>query len=148
MEFNDLIAKYQNDELIGWSCSRCDWSCQRDIDLAEIDDVARARAEFLGHTCSSPGATTARQPWSYFLLSKVRVFESAGVLVVDAQAVQEYGTEDEVDEAFHHFRLADFAAECGAKLQPSERLVSVSKVVSLCDEFGNTSEIIRDDLRI
>lgn len=148
MEFNDLTAKYQTSKLIGWTCSRCGWSCQRDIDLAEIDDVARARAEFLGHTCSLSGGTTAAQAWSYFLFSKVQVFESAGVLVVDAQTVREYGTEDEVDEAFHGFGLADFAEECRAKLQPSERLVAVGKVVSLCDELGNTSEIMRDDLRV
>ena len=110
--------------------------------------MARARAEFLGHTCSLSEGTTDSQKWSYFVLSKVTVFESAGVLVVDTQAVREYGTEDEVEDAFHAFSLADFAEECRAKLQPEEHLVSVSKVVSQCDELGNTREIMRDDLRL
>ena len=55
MDFNDLIPKYQNGALIGWTCSRCGWLCQRDVDLAEIDDMARARAEFLNHTCGLSG---------------------------------------------------------------------------------------------
>jgi len=42
------------------------------------------------------------------------VFESAGVIVVDPQTVQEYGTEDEAEGAFHAFGLADFAVECRA----------------------------------
>src|SRR5579863_4934156 len=148
MEVNDLIPKYQNGTLIGWSCSRCVWSCHRDVDLAEIDDVARARAEFFDHTCSLSGGTTEANRWSYFLLSKVRVFESAGMLVVDPQTVQAYGTENEAEDAFHDFCLADFAEECRAKVQPGEHLVSVSKVVSQCDELGNTSEVMRDDLKL
>lgn len=80
--------------------------------------MARARAEFLDHDCSVPGATADAQKWAYFLLSKVRVFESAGVIVVDPQTVQEYGTEDEAEDAFHAFGLADFAEKCRAKLQP------------------------------
>jgi len=149
MEFNELIPKYQKGDLVGWACSRCGWSCQRDFDLAEIDDVARARAEFLAHTCSLTGGTPDNAPkWYYFLLSKVRVFESAGVIVVDPQTVQEYGTEDEAEDAFHGFGLADFAEECRAKLQPGEHLVSVSKVMSQCDELGNTSEIMRDDWKL
>jgi len=149
MEFNELIAKYQKGDLIGWSCSRCGWSCHRDVDVAERDDVVRARAEFLGHTCSLTGGTPDNAPkWSYFLLSKVQVFGSAGVLVVDPQTVQEYGTEDEAEDAFHGFSLADFAEECRAKLQPGEHLVSVSKVMSQCDELGNTSEIMRDDWKL
>lgn len=148
MEFNELIPTYQKGDLIGWTCSRCGWSCQRDFDLSEIDDVTRARAEFLDHTCSLSGGTPDAQKWSYFLLSKVRVFESAGVLVVDPQSVREYGTEDEAEDAFHAFGLADFAEECRAKLQPGEHLVSVSKVVSQCDELGNTSEIMRDDFKL
>ena len=42
------------------------------------------------------------------------MFESAGVIVVDPQTVQEYGTEDEAEGAFHAFGLADFAVECRA----------------------------------
>jgi hypothetical protein len=149
MEFNEFIPKYQKGDLVGWTCSRCGWSCQRDFDLAEIDDVARARAEFLGHTCSLTGGTPGNAPkWSYFLLSKVQVFESAGVLVVDPQTVQEYGTEDEAEDAFHTFDLADFAEECRTKLQPEGHVISVSKVVSECDELGNTHEIMRDDLKL
>jgi hypothetical protein len=149
MEFNDLTPKYQKGDLIGWTCSRCGWSCQRDFSLEEIDDVARARAEFLDHTCSLSGGTPDNAPkWSYFLLSKVRVFESAGVFVVDPQTVQEYGTEDEAEDAFHTFDLADFAEECRTKLQPEDHLISVSKVVSECDELGNTHEIMRDDLKL
>jgi hypothetical protein len=148
MEFNELIPKYQKGVLIGWNCSRCGWSCRRDVDLAEIDDVARARAEFLDHTCSLSGGTSGAKNWSYFLLSKVRAFESAGVLVVDPQTVREYGIEDEAEDAFHAFDLAAFAEECRSKLQPGEHLVSVSKVVSQCDELGNTSEITRADFKL
>jgi hypothetical protein len=148
MDFNDLIRKYRNGDQIGWTCSRCGWSCERDVQLAEIDDVARVRAEFLDHTCSPSVDTADAKNWSYFLLSKVRVFESAGVLVVDPQAVQEYGTEDEAEDAFHAFDLADFAEECRTKLQPGDHLISVSKVVSECDELGNTHEIMRDDLKL
>ena len=148
MEFNNLIPEYQNGNLIGWTCSRCGWSCERDAQLAEIDAVAKARAEFLDHTCILSGGTTEAKRWSYFLLSKVRVFESAGVLVVDPQTVREYGTEDEVEDAFNAFSLADFAEECRTKLQPGDHLVSVSKVVSQCDELGNTTEVMRDDLKI
>jgi len=148
MEFNHLIPEYQNGNLIGWTCLRCGWSCQRDFDLAEIDDVARVRAQFLHHTCILSGARADAQKWSYFLLSKVRVFESAGVLVVDPQTVQEYGTEDEAENAFYAFRLADFAEECRTKLQPGEHLVSVSKVVSQCDEPGKATEVMRDDLKL
>ena len=61
--------------------------------------MAKARAAFLDHTCILSGGTTEANKWSYFLLSKVRVFESAGVLVVDPQTVREYGTEDEVEDA-------------------------------------------------
>jgi hypothetical protein len=103
---------------------------------------------FLDHTCNVSGATADAQNWSYFLLSKVRVLESAGVIVVDPQTVQEYGTEDEAEDAFHDFCLADFAEECRDKLQPGDHLVSVSKVVSQCDELGNTSEIMRGDLKL
>lgn len=148
MEVNDLISEYRNGTLIGRSCSRCGWSCHRDVDVAEIDGVARARAEFLDHPCSVSGAATDAQKWSYFLLSQVRVFESAGVIVVDPQTVQEYGTEDEAEDAFHGFGLANFAEECRAKLQPGEHLVSVSQVMSQCDELGNTSEIMRDDWKL
>lgn len=148
MEFNELIPTYQKGALIGWNCSRCGWSCQRDVDLAEIDDVARARAEFLDHTCSLSGGTSGAKNWSYFLLSKVRVFESAGVLVVDPQMVREYGTEDEAEDAFHAFSLADFTEECRRRLEPGDQLISVSKVVSQCDELGNTSEIMRADLKL
>ena len=112
MEFNNLISEYQNGNLIGWTCSRCGWSCQRDAQLAEIDAVAKARAEFLHHTCIPSRGTTEANKWSYFLLSTVRVFESAGKLVVDPQTVREYGTEDEVEDAFNAFSLADFAEEC------------------------------------
>ena len=76
------------------------------------------------------------------------MFELAGVLVVDPQAVQEYGTEDEAEEAFYAFDLSDFAEECRRNLQEGDHLVSVSKVVSQCDELGNASEVIRDDLKM
>jgi hypothetical protein len=97
MEFNELTPKYQKGDLIGWTCSRCGWSCQRDV---------------------------------------------------DPQTAREYATEDEAEDAFHGFGLADFAEECRAKLQPGEHLVSVSKVMSQCDELGNTSEIMRDDWKL
>ena len=148
MEFNNLIPKYQNGNLIGWTCSRCRWSCERDAQLVEIDAVARARAEFLDHTCSLSGGTAEARKWSYFLLSKVRVFESAGMLVVDPQTVREYGTEDEAENAFYAFRLPDFAEECRTRLERGDQLISVSKVVSQCDELGNTTEIMRDDLKL
>jgi hypothetical protein len=70
------------------------------------------------------------------------------MLVVDPQTVREYGTEDEVEDAFNALSLADFAGECRAKVQPGEHLISVSKVVSQCDELGNTSEVMRDDLKL
>ena len=40
------------------------------------------------------------------------------MLVVDPQTVREYGTEDEVEDAFNALSLADFAGECRAKVQP------------------------------
>src|SRR5260370_33861636 len=110
--------------------------------------MARARAEFWDHTCSLSSGTSGAKNWSYLLLSKVRVFESAGVLVVDPQMVREYGTEDEAEDAFQAFDLAAFAEECRTKLQPGDHLVSVSKVVSQCDELGNTNEVMRNDLKI
>jgi hypothetical protein len=67
--------------------------------------------------------------------------------VVDSQTVGEYGTEDEGEKALHDFSLAHFAEECEGKLGPTETVVFVSKVVSECDEAGNTREIIRDDLK-
>lgn len=84
----------------------------------------------------------------YFLLSSASAFESGGVLVVDPQAVKEFGTEDEVEAAFNAFSLPDFAEHCRQQLQPNERLVSVSKIASLCDVRGNTTEIARDDLKV
>ena len=53
--------------------------------------MARARAEFLNHTCSLSGGATDAEKWSYFLLSKVRVFESAGVLVVTLRLYKSTG---------------------------------------------------------
>ncbi len=154
MDFNELIPAYQDGTLTGWTCSRCGWSYQRDIHLADIDALALARAEFLNHTCISGGARSG-QPSAdaggghlYFLLTKVCGFESGGVLVVDTQPVREYGTEDEAEDAFHDFSLSDLANECRIRLRPEESLVFVSKVVSECDEFGNTHEIMRDDLRV
>jgi hypothetical protein len=61
--------------------------------------------------------------------------------VVDSQTVGEYGTEDEGEKALHDFSLAHFAEECEGKLGPTETVVFVSKVVSECDEAGNTREI-------
>ena len=83
-----------------------------------------------------------------FLAELVCGFESGGALVVDTQAVREYGTEDEAENAFYDFSLANFAEECRSKLRPEESLVFVSKVVSECDELGKTHEIMRDDLKV
>jgi hypothetical protein len=148
MAFNDLVPKYQNGKLIGWTCSRCGWSYQRDVFLTDVDAVARARIEFLGHTCGPSEGRTAANRWSYFLLSKVCGFESAGVFVIDPQTMTECGTEDEAENAFRSFSLVNFAEECGSKLGPGERLVSVSKVLSQCDSLGNTTEIMRADLKL
>jgi len=52
MELNDLVPEYKNGELVGWICSRCGWKIERDSGVPEIDDLARARAEFLNHTCN------------------------------------------------------------------------------------------------
>lgn len=52
MELDDLLPEYQNGELVGWTCSRCGWAIKRDNSLLEIDNLARARAEFLDHSCS------------------------------------------------------------------------------------------------
>jgi hypothetical protein len=151
MNFNDLIPTYENGNLVGWTCSRCAWSHTRDIHLADIDALAIARAEFFNHTCGlsevGPGCGKAHARRSYLLLSKVCGFEAGGVLVVDSQTIGEYGTEDEVEKAFHDFSLAHFAEECEGKLGPTETVVFVSKVVSECDEAGNTREITRDDLK-
>lgn len=68
--------------------------------------------------------------------------------MIDPQTVTECATEDEAENAFHNFSLVNFAEECRGKMGPGERLVSVSKVVSQCDEFGNTTEIMRDDLKL
>ncbi len=152
MNFNDLIPAYQNGALTGWTCSRCGWSHERDIHLADIDALAIARAEFFNHTCSfseaGPESGKADARGSYFLLSKVCGFASGGALVVDPKTVREYGTEDEAENAFYDFSLANFADECRSKLRPEEGLVFVSKVVSECDELGNTHEIMRDDLKV
>lgn len=153
VNFNDLIPAYQNGALTGWTSKRCEWSYKRDIHLADIDALAIARAEFFNHTCNPsevrPGSgRDDASVGSYFLLSKVCGFESGGVLVVDTQAVREYGTEDEAESAFYDFGLANFADECRNKLRPDERLAFVSKVVSECDELGNVNEIMRDDLRV
>jgi len=114
MDFNELIPAYQDGTLTGWTCSRCGWSYQRDIQLAEIDALAIAHAEFLNHTCISrkvgsgqPKTTGGTR--SYFTLSKACGFESGDVLVVDDQPVREYGTEDEAENGFHDFSLPDFA---------------------------------------
>lgn len=151
MNFNDLVPAYQNGNLAGWTCSRCGWSYERDIHLADIDALAIARAEFINHTCSpsakpESGGTAAQH--SYFLLSKVCGFESGGVLVVDPQTVKEFGTEDEAENAFYEFSLTNFADECQTKLQGEGRLVFVSKVVSECDVLGNTHDVMRDDLKV
>ena len=153
MNFDDLVPKYQNGAMTGWTCARCGWPYERDIDLAHIDALAIARAEFLNHTCNPSEASlgsgrTDAEVGTYFLLSKVCGFESGGVIVVDTQAVREFGTEDEVENAFYDFSLANFADECRSKLRREERLVFVSKVVSECDELGNTHEIMRDDLKV
>jgi hypothetical protein len=84
----------------------------------------------------------------YFLLSRASAFESGGVLVVDPQAVKECRTEDEVETAFNELSLPDFAAQYRGQLRAGERLVSVSKIVSLCDQNGNSSEVARDDLKV
>jgi hypothetical protein len=52
MEVDDLLPEYHNGELVGWTCSRCGWTIKRNNSLPEIDDLARARGEFLDHTCS------------------------------------------------------------------------------------------------
>ncbi len=52
MEFNNLLPEYKNGQLVGWFCSKCQWRLRRDSDVPEIDDLARARAEFLNHTCN------------------------------------------------------------------------------------------------
>jgi hypothetical protein len=151
MNHNDLIPTHENGNLVGWTCSRCAWSHKRDVHLADIDALAIACAEFFNHTCGlsevEPGSGKAQGRRSYLLLGKVCGFESGGVLVVDSQSVGEYGTEDEAEKAFHDFSLAHFAKECEGKLGPTETVVFVSKVVSECDEAGNTREIIRDDLK-
>ena len=121
------------------------------MQLADIDALGIARAEFLNHTCAPSGSqpeSEADVRRSYFLLTKVCGFESGDVLVVDPQAVKEFGTEDEAESAFYDFSLANFADECRGRLNPEERLVFVSKVVSECDEKGNTHEIMRDDLKV
>jgi hypothetical protein len=152
MNFDDLIPGYQNGELTGWTCSRCGWSCDRDIHLADIAALTIARAEFADHTCGfsevRPEPSRAGAGGSYFLLSKVCGLESCGALLVDTQAVREYGTEDEVETVFYDFSLANFADECRSRLRPEESLVFVSKVVSECDELGNTHEIMRGDLKV
>jgi len=149
--FNDLIPAYENGSVVGWICSRCAWSHKRDMHLADIDALAIARAEFFNHTCDlfevGPGCGKAPARRSYLLLSKVCGFESGGVLVVDSQTMGEYGTEDEAEKAFYDFSLAHFSEECEGKLGPTETVVFVSKVVSECDEAGNTREILRDDLK-
>jgi hypothetical protein len=122
-----------------------------DIHLADIDALAVARAEFFNHTCGlsevGPESGKAQSGKSYLLLSKVCGFESGGVLVVDSQTVGEYGTEDDAEKAFHDFSLALFAEECEGKLGPTETVVFLNKVVSDCDEAGNTREVMRDDLK-
>lgn len=149
LNFNDLVPAYKNANLVGWTCSRCGWSYERDTHLPDIDALAIARAEFLNHICGrSEAGNRESAGFSYFLLSKVCGFESGGVLVVDPQAVKEFATEEEIENAFHNFSLETFADECRTKLKPEETLVFVSKVGSECDERGNVHEIMRDDLKV
>ncbi len=42
MEFKSLVPRYENERLIGWTCSRCEWTCERDVSLSDIDALAVA----------------------------------------------------------------------------------------------------------
>jgi hypothetical protein len=85
---------------------------------------------------------------TYFVLSRASAYESDGLVLVDPQAIKRYVNEDEVAAAFNHLNLSDLAEQYQRQLRPEQRLVLVSKIVSICDEYGNTCPIARDDLRV
>ena len=84
----------------------------------------------------------------HFVLSRVSAFESSGLVVVDRQEMKEYGTEEEVAVAFQTFSLAEFAAEYRQQLSSNERLLAVSKVVSLCEPDGRIKNFVREDYNL
>jgi hypothetical protein len=85
---------------------------------------------------------------TYFRLNRTTAFESDGVIVVDLQTVNEYGTEDEVQDAYAELSLPDFAEQYRGRLKPDERLVLVSKIALICDGLGNKTEVSREDLKV
>jgi hypothetical protein len=84
---------------------------------------------------------------SCFVLSRVTAFQENDLIVVDRQDVNEFG-DDEVPAAFDTFTLAEFAAEYAKRLRGDERLVAVSKVLSLREPDGSSIDIAREDFRL
>jgi hypothetical protein len=85
---------------------------------------------------------------SRFVLSRVSAFQENDLIVVDRQDVNEYGTDSEVEIAFNTFTLAEFAAEYAMELGSDERLVAVSKVLSVREPDGRSFDIVREDFKL
>ena len=85
---------------------------------------------------------------TYFVLSRVSAFQENDLIVVDRQEMHESRSDDEVEIAFHTFTLAEFAAEYAKQLRTDERLVAVSKVLSIREPGGNSFDIVREDLKL